>query len=102
VYTKTVPKIKFGLIRTLITRGLINETDTSELIKQAKKKKISVLRYILNQQLVDSTSITMTAVEEFGLSYLDLDAIDALQLPLTELTNSLIRKHQILPLFKAQ
>jgi type IV pilus assembly protein PilB len=100
VETKTVPKIKFGLIRTLITKGLLNETDTPELIKQAKKKKISVLRYILNQQLVDSTSIAMTAVEEFGLSYLDIDAIDVLQLPLSELTNSLIRKHQVLPLFK--
>ncbi len=98
--TKTVPKIKFGLIRTLITKGLLNETDTPELIKQAKKKKISVLRYILNQQLVDSTSIAMTAVEEFGLSYLDIDAIDVLKLPLSELTNSLIRKHQVLPLFK--
>jgi len=100
VETKTVPKIKFGLIRTLITKGLLNETDTPELIKQAKKKKISVLRYILNQQLVDSTSIAMTAVEEFGLSYLDIDAIDVLKLPLSELTNSLIRKHQVLPLFK--
>jgi type IV pilus assembly protein PilB len=100
VATQTVPKIKFGLIRTLINRGLIHETDTPELIKHAKKKKISVLRYILNQQLVDSTSIAMTAVEEFGLSYLDLDAIDVLQLPLSELTNSLILEHQVLPLFK--
>jgi type IV pilus assembly protein PilB len=100
VDSQTAPKITFGLVKTLINRGLINETDTPELISQAKKEKTSVLSYILSRQLVDNYSIAMIAVEEFGLSYLDLDVIDIHQLPLSELTDSLIREHQVLPLFK--
>ena len=98
--SQTAPKITFGLIKSLINKGFIDETDTPELINQAKKEKISVLSYILSRQLVDSYSIAMIAVEEFGLSFLDLDVIDIQQLPLSELTDSLIREHQALPLFK--
>ena len=98
--SQTAPKITFGLIKSLINKGFIDETDTPELISQAKKEKISVLSYILSRQLVDSYSIAMIAVEEFGLSFLDLDVIDIQQLPLSELTDSLIREHQVLPLFK--
>lgn len=98
--SQTAPKITFGLIKSLINKGFIDETDTPELINQAKKEKISVLSYILSRQLVDSYSIAMIAVEEFGLPFLDLDVIDIQQLPLSELTDSLIREHQALPLFK--
>ena len=98
--SKKIPKITSGLVKNLINRGLINETDTPELINQAKKENVSVLSYILNRQLVDSYSVAMIAVEEFGLSYLDLDVIDIHQLPLSELTKSLIQEYQALPLFK--
>ena len=98
--SQTAPKITFGLIKSLINKGFIDETDTPELISQAKKEKISVLSYILSQQLVDNYSVAMIAVEEFGLPFLDLDVIDIQQLPLSELTDSLIREHQVLPLFK--
>ncbi len=98
--SKKIPKITSGLVKNLINRGLINETDTPELINQAKKENVSVLSYIINRQLVDSYSVAMIAVEEFGLSYLDLDAIDIHQLPLSELTKSLIQEYQALPLFK--
>jgi len=100
VDSKNIPKITIGLVKSLINRGLINETDTPELISQAEKKNVSVLSYILNRQLVDSYSVAMIAVEEFGLSYLDLDVIDIHQLPLSELTKSLIQEYQALPLFK--
>lgn len=98
--SQTAPKITFGLIKSLINKGFIDETDTPELISQAKKEKISVLSYILSRQLVDNYSVAMIAVEEFGLPFLDLDVIDIQQLPLSELTDSLIREHQVLPLFK--
>ncbi|HIG90973.1 MAG TPA: type IV-A pilus assembly ATPase PilB [Methylococcaceae bacterium] len=98
--SQTAPKITFGLIKSLINKGFIDETDTPELISQAKKEKISVLSYILSRQLVDNCSVAMIAVEEFGLPFLDLDVIDIQQLPLSELTDSLIREHQVLPLFK--
>jgi len=100
VNSQTAPKITFGLIKSLINKGFIDETDTPELISQAKKEKISVLSYILSRQLVDNYSVAMIAVEEFGLPFLDLDVIDIQQLPLSELTDSLIREHQVLPLFK--
>ena len=98
--SQTAPKITFGLIKSLINKGFIDETDTPELISQAKKEKISVLSYILSRQLVDNYSVAMIAVEEFGLPFLDLDVIEIQQLPLSELTDSLIREHQVLPLFK--
>ena len=98
--SQTAPKITFGLIKSLINKGFIDETDPPELISQAKKEKISVLSYILSRQLVDNYSVAMIAVEEFGLPFLDLDVIDIQQLPLSELTDSLIREHQVLPLFK--
>ena len=78
------------------TQSFPDDTDNSKRrkkiinSKQAKKENVSVLSYIINRQLVDSYSVAMIAVEEFGLSYLDLDAIDIHQLPLSELTKSLI------------
>lgn len=55
---------------------------------------------MLANNLLDNRQVAITLSNEFGFCYLDLNAIDLNTLPLNLLSETLIRKHHVLPLYK--
>jgi type IV pilus assembly protein PilB len=89
-----------GLATCLIQEGLINEKDAKTYIQDAQKNKVSLISYLVSNKLVDSRNIAIKASIEFGVPFLDLDAIDPRSLPITVISEKLIRKYNTLPLLK--
>ena len=89
-----------GLTKCLIQEGLLTEVNAKNYIQEAQKNKVSLISYLVNNKLVDSKTIATKASLEFGMPYLDLDAIDPRTLPINIVNEKLVRKHNILPLLK--
>lgn len=88
-----------GLIKCLIQEGLVTENDALAYIEEAKKRKVSLIHYLVSNKIVDSKVVAAKASVEFGVPYFDLNAIDWRSLPVKLISEKMIRKHQALPLF---
>ncbi|MGZ8094905.1 MAG: type IV-A pilus assembly ATPase PilB [Methylosarcina sp.] len=88
-----------GLLKCLIQEGLLTESDAQIHVQEAKKKKISLISYLVTNKIVNSKLIASKVSVEFGVPFFDLDAIDWHSLPVKRISEKLIRKHQALPLF---
>src|SRR5699024_1013040 len=56
--------------------------------------------YAVEKQAVSARQIAQIAAEEFSMPLLDLRAVDLHNAPLKAITESLIRKHGVLPIFQ--
>ncbi|MGR9085772.1 MAG: type IV-A pilus assembly ATPase PilB [Gammaproteobacteria bacterium] len=88
-----------GLLKCLIHEGLLSESNAETYIQEAKKKRVSLINYLVSNNIVSSKTIASKASDEFGIPFLDLDALDWRGLPVKCISDKLVRKHQALPLF---
>ncbi len=89
-----------GLPRRLVQDGLISEEALLEASAAAKKKKMSLVAYLVNENLTNARSIAVAASHEFGVPLLDLDAIDVDVDVIRAVDQKLITKHRVLPLVR--
>jgi type IV pilus assembly protein PilB len=89
-----------GLVKCLIQKGLLTEESASAAVQEAQKRKQPFVSYLVNQKFVDSRTVASLASAEFGVPFLDLDAVDVTTIPIKLVSEKLIRQHHALPLFK--
>ena len=88
-----------GLLKLLIQDNLLTEADATVYVKEAKQSNQSLVSYLVSKKYVDGKALATKASVEFGVPFFDLDAIDLRGLPVSLVSEKLIRKHQVLPLF---
>ncbi len=89
-----------GLARRLVQDGLIPESAAIEAQQEADKTKTSLVSHFIAKKLIDSKTLARVAANEFGFPLYDINTMD-LELAATSLVDeSLIRKHNALPLLK--
>lgn len=88
-----------GLPRRLVEKGFINPEKIDDIIKLSVEEKISFTSAVVKSKLVDARSVATLASEEFGLPLLDLSSFNSELLPTEIVSQSLVEKHRILPLF---
>lgn len=89
-----------GLVRKLVTDGLLEETQAAESFKHSKTKKIPFVSYLVENQLLSSRKIAIAATSEFGIPLFDLDSIDKEAIPVDVVNEKIILKHHALPIYK--
>ena len=89
-----------GLPRRLVQDGIVSEEQLHEATEQAKKDKVPLVAYLVNEDLADSRAIAVAASHEFGVPLLDLDALDVDLDVIRAVDQKLINKHRVLPLVK--
>jgi type IV pilus assembly protein PilB len=89
-----------GLPRRLVQDGLISEAKLLEATEAAKKEKLALVAYLVNEELADARSIAVAASHEFGVPLLDLDAVDVDVDVVRAVDQKLINKHRVLPLIQ--
>ena len=89
-----------GLPRRLVQDGLISEEKLLAAADVAKKEKLSLVAYLVNEDLADARSIAVAASHEFGVPLLDLDAVDVDLEVVRSVDQKLINKHRVIPLVK--
>ena len=88
-----------GFTKYLILDGLLTESEAQIHSQEAQKMKIPLLSYLVTNKIIDSKVVATKASLEYGVPFLDLDAIDLRNLPINLINEKLIRKHRALPLF---
>ena len=89
-----------GLPRRLVQDGLISEDRLIEAVEAAKKDKLPLVAYLVNEELTDARAIAVAASHEFGVPLLDIDAIEIDLDVIRAVDQKLVNKHRVLPLVR--
>jgi type IV pilus assembly protein PilB len=89
-----------GLPRRMVQDGIISEEQLQEATDGAKKAKMSLIAYLVNEELAEARAIAVAASHEFGVPLLDLDAVEIDLDVVRAVDQKLINKHRVLPLVK--
>ncbi len=89
-----------GLPRRMVQDGIISEAQLQEASEGAKKAKLPLIAYLVNEDLADARAIAVAASHEFGVPLLDLDSIEIDLDVVRTVDQKLINKHRVLPLVK--
>lgn len=89
-----------GLARKLVLDGLLEEDKAIEANEQAAKKKVPLVRYLVEKEILDSSSIAHAAAQEFGTPIFDINSMDLESAATKLVEHKMILKHNALPLFK--
>jgi len=89
-----------GLARQLVNADLLSESAAAQAHAQALRNKIPLVSYLVQNKLATSRAVAEVAAEQFGMAYLDLNALDKEGQPKELVSEKLIRQHRVLPLFK--
>ena len=89
-----------GLAKRLVTDSLISDTAIQEATNAAHSQKIPLVTYLVQNDLVNAGLLAQSAADEFGSPIIELSALDPETFPKDLVSDSLIRKHRSLPLFK--
>ena len=89
-----------GLARKLVLDKLLDEATAQQAFQSALKEKVSFVSYLVANKLAPSNKIALAAGQEFGVSLIDINAIE-IDSEITKLVKEdLIKKHHALPIFK--
>ncbi len=89
-----------GLPRRMVQDGIISEDQLHKATAGAKKAKMTLIAYLVNEDLAEARAIAVAAAHEFGVPLLDLDAVDIDLDVIRAVDQKLINKHRVLPLVK--
>ena len=89
-----------GLAKRLVLDGLLAEELALEAQEKALKKRETFVSYLVENKIVASSAIAMSACQEFGVPLFDLAAMELENAPISLVDEKLIRQHRALPLFR--
>jgi type IV pilus assembly protein PilB len=89
-----------GLPRRLVQDGIVSEDQLQEAAESAKKERLPLIAYLVNEEIANARSIAVAASHEFGVPLLDLDAVEIDLEVVRAVDQNLITKHRVLPLVK--
>jgi type IV pilus assembly protein PilB len=89
-----------GIVRRLVLDGALAEPDARKAMDEALKEKKPVQQFLLEKRLINPAQLATANSVEFGIPLFDANALDLSQAATKLVSEELIQKHSILPLFK--
>ncbi|MDW8257952.1 MAG: ATPase, T2SS/T4P/T4SS family, partial [Gammaproteobacteria bacterium] len=89
-----------GLPQRLVQDGVVDEATMLAALAEAKERRVHVVTQLINRGSAQSRDIAIAAATEFGAPLLDLDAIQIDIDVVRIVSDKLIAKHRVLPLYK--
>lgn len=89
-----------GLAQMLVLQDLLDETKARNAYSDAKRDNVPFVEFLVTKKILAARQIAETAAKNFGVPFLDLDAYDKEMIPHGVVSEKLIHRHQVLPLFK--
>ncbi|CAN7461410.1 type IV-A pilus assembly ATPase PilB [Pseudoxanthomonas sp. LjRoot143] len=89
-----------GLARRLVQDGALDETAARNAMANATEAKMPLPQWIAEKRLVTAPQLAAANAMEFGMSLLDASAFDPAHNAIKLVSEELVQKHQVLPLFK--
>lgn len=88
-----------GIGQIFVLEKLLEKPKAIEYYTAAAAEKISLVQYLVKNNILSPIQIANTAAQSFGLPVIDIDTIDSESLPMDKISDKLVRRHGILPLF---
>ena len=89
-----------GLPQRLVQDGVVEEAAMLEALNAARERKIGIVTLLVTSGAANARDIAVAASNEFGVPLFDLDSV-AIDLEAVRLvTDKLLTKHRVLPLFR--
>ena len=89
-----------GIARRLVLDGALDEAVARKAMDAATAEKAPLANYLVDHRLVQPAALAAAYSIEFGMPLVDPLAIDPAQSAIALVKEELLRKHQVLPLFK--
>ncbi|HEY1043768.1 MAG TPA: ATPase, T2SS/T4P/T4SS family, partial [Telluria sp.] len=89
-----------GIARRLVMDGAMDESTARNAMNSASEAKVPLAQWVQEKKLVSAPQLAAANAIEFGMPLLDAMAFDASHSAIKLVSEELIQKHQVLPLFK--
>src|SRR5262245_60348210 len=89
-----------GLPQRLVQDGVVEEHAMLEAVNAARERKTSVVTQLVTSGAANARDIAIAASTEFGVPLFDLDAVNVDPETTRLVSDKLLTKHRVLPLFK--
>jgi type IV pilus assembly protein PilB len=89
-----------GLPQRLVQDGVVEEAAMLEALNVSRERKSSVVTQLVTSGAAKARDIAIAAAAEFGVPLFDLDALNADSEVIRLVSDKLLAKHRVLPLFK--
>src|ERR1700683_3905025 len=89
-----------GLPQRLVQDGLIEEAAMLEAVNLARERKTSVVTQLVASGAANARDIGIAASNEYGVPLFDLDAVNVDLDSIRLVSDKLLAKHRVLPLFR--
>lgn len=89
-----------GIARRLVQDGALEEAAARDAMSKAAALKQPLPQYFAEKKLVTPAQLAAANALEFGMPLLDVGVFDANQSAISLVSEELLRKHHVLPLFK--
>lgn len=88
-----------GIGQILVLEQFLEKSEALKFYQYAEAEKMSLVHYLVKNNILSARQIAQTAADKFGLPFIDLEHIKIESIPLSLVSEQLIRQHQILPLY---
>jgi len=89
-----------GIARRLVMDGALEEGTARTAMAEATQARVPLAQWIQEKKLVSATQLAAANAIEFGIPLIDAAAFDPSQNALKLVSEELLQKHQVLPMFK--
>jgi type IV pilus assembly protein PilB len=89
-----------GLPQRLVQDGVVEEAAMLEALNVARERKTSVVTQLVKSGAAKARDIAIAAAAEFGVPLFDMDALNSDSEVIRLVSDKLLAKHRVLPLFK--
>ncbi|MBB1059124.1 type IV-A pilus assembly ATPase PilB [Marilutibacter spongiae] len=89
-----------GIARRLVMDGALDETVAREAMAAATAEKKPLATYLVEKRLIAQPALAAANSVEFGMPVFDPGTLDPTQSAISVVNEELVRKHNVLPLFK--
>ena len=89
-----------GLPQRLVQDGVVDEAAVLEALNTSRERKIALVTQLVESGAAQARDIAVAASNEFGVPLLDLDAINFDLDTVKLVSDKLLAKHRVLPLFR--
>lgn len=88
-----------GLASLLVQEQLLEQEQAMVHQKDATESKVSLQKYLINNEILSAKQIALSVASNFGVPILDLDSIDTESMATHLVSDKLIHKHGLIPLY---
>ena len=89
-----------GIARRLVQDGAMDEATARSAMANASEAKVPLAQWVAEKRLVAPAHLAAANAIEFGMPLIDVTAFDPAHNAVKLVSEELIQKHQVLPLFK--